>query len=66
MYRGLESLYCTPKANITLYGNYTGIKIKKSIEKKKKCPSKGWGGKRVYSLTPISQELRVAIAYFCI
>ena len=29
MYRIVESLYCTPETNITLYVNYTGIKIKK-------------------------------------
>ena len=35
MYRIFESLYCTPETNMTLYVNYTGIKIKwkKSLEK---------------------------------
>ena len=28
MYRIVESLYCTPETNITLYVNYTEIKIK--------------------------------------
>ena len=34
MYRIVESLYCTPETNITLYVNYTGIKIKNKILKK--------------------------------
>ena len=37
MYR-IESLYRTPETNITLYGNYTGIKIKNL---KKKCVLSG-------------------------
>ena len=28
MYRIVESVYCTPETNITLYVNYTRIKIK--------------------------------------
>ena len=31
MYRIVESPYCTPEINITLYVNYPGIKIKKII-----------------------------------
>ena len=33
MHRIVESLYCTPESNITLYINYIGIKIKKKTEK---------------------------------
>ena len=29
MYRTVELLYCSPEANITLYVNYTGIKMLK-------------------------------------
>ena len=29
MYRMVESLYCIPETNITLYVNYTGIFLKK-------------------------------------
>lgn len=32
MYRTVKSLYCTSKTNITLYGNYTRIKIKNLIK----------------------------------
>ena len=28
MYGIVESLYCTPETNITLFINYTGVKIK--------------------------------------
>ena len=28
MYGIVESLHCTPETNVTLYVNYTGIKIK--------------------------------------
>ena len=35
MYGSVESLYLTPKINMTLYVNYTGIKIKLSKKKKK-------------------------------
>lgn len=31
MYKLVESLYCTPELNITLYVKYTRIKIKNSI-----------------------------------
>lgn len=34
MYKTAESLYCIPKTNITLYVNYTGIKILKKQGKK--------------------------------
>ena len=34
MYRIVESLYCTPETNITLYVNCTGIKIKNLIKNK--------------------------------
>lgn len=30
MYGTIESLYCTRATNITLYGNYTGVKILKN------------------------------------
>ena len=33
MHRIVESLYCTPEANITLYANYTGAKTKSLIKK---------------------------------
>ena len=33
MYRIVESLYCTPETNITLYVNHTGIKVKIKIFK---------------------------------
>ena len=36
-YRVAELLYCTPETNITLYVNYTGMKIKKLNKIKKKC-----------------------------
>ena len=41
IYRIVESLYCTPETNMTLYVKYTGIKIKNII---KGCPggSVGW------------------------
>lgn len=29
MYRAVESLYCTPEADIALYVNYTRIQVKK-------------------------------------
>jgi len=31
MYGSVESLYCTPETNVTLYINYIEIKIKKKI-----------------------------------
>ena len=34
-YRTVKSLYCTPETSITLYVNYTGIKIKNSKNKHK-------------------------------
>ena len=34
MYAIVESLYCTPETNITLYVNCTGIKIKHIVKKK--------------------------------
>ena len=34
MYKIVKSLYCTPENNITLYVNYTGIKIKNLIKLK--------------------------------
>ena len=34
MYGMAESLYCTPDTNMTLYVNYTGIKIKKKEKNK--------------------------------
>ena len=33
MYRIVESLYYTPETNMTLYFNYTGIKLKKKKKK---------------------------------
>ena len=35
MYRIVESLYCTPETNITLYVNYIGIKVKTKKKGKK-------------------------------
>ena len=32
MYRIVESLFCTPETNITLYVDYIGIKIKNLIK----------------------------------
>jgi len=34
MYGNVELLYCTPETNITLYVNYTGIKIFKKFFKR--------------------------------
>ena len=44
----VELLYCTPEANVTLYVNYTGIKIKSKnkINKIKTTPPKGIGNNR--------------------
>lgn len=36
MYRTVESLYCAPETNRTLYVNYTGINIKSLFKKMKK------------------------------
>ena len=40
MYRIVESLYCTPETNITLYVNYTGIKKGEEGEGRE---GEGWG-----------------------
>ena len=37
MYRIVESLYCTPENNITLYVNYTGMKANLKRKKKVCC-----------------------------
>ena len=34
MYGSIESLHCTPKTNVKLYVNYTGIKIREKNENK--------------------------------
>ena len=39
MYRIVESLYCTPETTVTLYANYSGIKIKTLINFFKKYTS---------------------------
>ena len=42
VYGSVESLYCTPETNITLYPNYTGIKFfKKRYRKNKKTKKQG-------------------------
>ena len=43
MYGVIESIYCTPETNVTLYVNYTGIKTKKLILK---IPERKRGGRK--------------------
>ena len=50
MYGIVESLYCTAQTNITVYVNYTGIKIESLIKKK--------GG------DPLAHTIRVLVSHF--